>query len=380
MDVMIVALDYPPPPGGIQTITRNLELGLEELGHDVDLLHLQPSTAEPTAADYIPRPRWIHSVDAALHRDFVYAHYVYRHTVDALRAREPDVVHVMHVRNWPAIRAAAEFGVPAVLSTYALELKDEDIAHEAVRSADAVHAISDFTRSLVHHVGRGGNLDVRLIPPSIDVESFQQGDRDSETGPVVALSRFVDRKNIGTVLEAWAELDEQVKDGRRLLLAGDGPNRAELERKASDHDDVEFTGWVTGQDKIDLLSRADLFTLVPSRDGYDVEGFGIVFIEAQASGTPVVGSVHGGVPEAIDDAGLLVEDERNPDAVAEAMRKLLVDPGLRDDCIQAAESRIGTFEIRRVAQAHADVYRDHLEAEEPSRRGPEDVQEASNSP
>lgn len=363
MRVLLVTLDYPPPPGGIQTIVRNLELGLNELGHEVEVLHVDTGDFDWQPNDLIPRPRWLYGTRSITERDFVYLNAVYRRTVEKIKRFDPDVVHAMHVKNWPALVAANERNLPSALSTYALELGNETLAARAVQDADTVHALTQFTASLVRSVAKG-DPQVDIIPPSIDVPEYQAalGEANpvaaAEPTPVVTMARFVARKNIETVVEAWMRLDESVRDGRELVVAGDGPNRAALEALADNRDDIRFLGWVNGVEKRRLLAAADAFAMVPRRDGYDVEGFGIVYIEAQASATPVVGSKHGGAPEAIDNTGLIVDDEDDPDEVAAAIRMVLTDETTRHRCLEAASRRINKFDIEPVARRHVSMYND----------------------
>lgn len=354
--VLLVTPDYPPPPGGIQTIVRNLETGLEDKGQDVSVLHIDPEAFEPQVTDFVPKPRWLYTARSAFTVQFVYLNAVYRNAVERIEEFDPDVVHAMHIRCWPAMVAARERGVPRVLTTYALELEESVLSANAIEEADAVHAISEFTASLVRD-GARNEPEIEVVPPSIDVDAYRQtAETVSKDGTVVTLARFVDRKNIETVVDAWARLPDDVREGRQLVVAGDGPNRDALENRAADLQGVEFPGWVNGADKRRLLARSDVFVMVPRRDEYDVEGFGIVYIEAQASGTPVVGSSHGGAPEAIGDAGIVVEDENDPDEVATAIEALLSDEERKDACIDAATSRIDRFDIPTVTDGILEIY------------------------
>lgn len=354
--VLLITPDYPPPPGGIQTIVRNIEQGLTERGAEVDVLHVDPEDYDRGVEHLLPRPRWWYSPRAAVTGRHVYHQVVYERTRRQIEVGDPDVVHAMHVREWGAIEAARAEGIPVVLSTYALELEEKALARRAIGGSDVVHAISEFTAGLVRK-GVSGDPDVTIVPPSIGVESYRvEKEATRDPVPVVTMARFVDRKNLETVVRAWSRLPTAIRAGRELVVAGDGPNRQRLEEVADGVRDVRFPGWVNGVEKRRLLGAADAFAMVPRRDGYDVEGFGIVYIEAQAAGTPVVGSKHGGAPEAIGDAGIVVDDENDPDEVASALERILTDENTRRRCLDAAASRIGQFDIPAVTERHLATY------------------------
>src|SRR5205807_1605837 len=119
-----------------------------------------------------------------------------------------------------------------------------------------------------------------------------------------------------------------------LLLVGDGPHRAHLEELASEapSGSVTFAGEVSDDELPAHYAACDVFAM-PCRSrwgGLEVEGFGIVFLEAAAAGKPVVAGRSGGADEAMVDeqTGLLVEGAE-PKAVALAVARLLRDPNLR---------------------------------------------------
>lgn len=362
--VLIVTPDYPPPPGGIQMLTRNLEAGLNASGHRTRVVHTDRTAFDADPIDYLPRRRLRYSIKSLVTGNFVYLNAVYRRTRSAITAYDPDVVHSMHAANWPALVAAREHGLPAVLSAYALELGNGAVARKAISQADQIHAISQFTASLVEDVADQRTGDIRIIPPSIDIDALRSAQADASEGTtgntVLTIARFVDRKNIETVIDAWSRLDGQLVEGGELVVVGDGPNRDALVAAGADVTNVRFTGWVDEKEKRRLLAHSDVFVLVPHRFGYDVEGFGIVYIEAQAVGTPVIGSRHGGVPEAIGGAGRVVDDENDPNELADALEDLLSNNERRREFERAAKKRVEQFDVSTVTERHVDAYRQLL--------------------
>jgi len=177
---------------------------------------------------------------------------------------------------------------------------------------------------------------VRLAP-GVDVTFFRPGaggaavrDRLRLTGrPVVTcVSRMVPRKGQDTLIKAWPQIKSQVSDAV-LLLVGDGPYAAQLRRMARrlGVSDIIFTGPVPWPELPGYYDAADVFAMPcrTRRAGLDVEGLGIVYLEASATGLPVIGGDSGGAPDAILDGetGYVVTDVAG---TAARISELLVDP------------------------------------------------------
>lgn len=360
LEVLLVTPDYPPPPGGIQTVVRNLEHGLTDAGHCVEVSHVDPQSYVPVLKDYLPRPQWLYSVRALVTLQFPYQSVVYRAVAEKIDNFQPDIVHALHIRTWGGLVAASERGVPTVLTAHALELEERALAQRAIGAADIVQPVSEFTASLVSDIN--STAETRVIHPSIDVDAYRQVaervDDGSADGPVVTIARLVERKNVGILVEAWELLDDSITDGRELVIVGDGPERDAIESLAMDRNDVRFTGWIDEERKRELLACASAFALIPRRIRFDVEGFGIVYLEAQAAGTSVIGSNCGGVPEAIGDAGIIVDDEDDPDEVADAIETILTDEETRKMYEQNAADRINRFDIPPITEEYISLYED----------------------
>lgn len=189
------------------------------------------------------------------------------------------------------------------------------------RASQLLIANSTNTRWLVEqHLGTR-HPTIRVVEPGVS-DSFFQSEQDARRRSRVAgtplrlltvsrLSSASRRKNVDGMLRAVASLPPGVVAG--YTIVGDGDDRSRLERLAMElgiGDRVRFTGPLRTEDILELYAEADLFMLASSATDRDVEGFGIVYMEASASGVPSLGSRTGGAVDAIVEGknGLLVQD------------------------------------------------------------------------
>jgi len=209
---------------------------------------------------------------------------------------------------------------------------------------DVLTYISDYTRGRLEPA-LGGATRLAQLSPGVDVDRFTP-DADGTVvrrrhglgdGPVVVcVSRLVARKGQDVLLAGWPQVLAR-HPGARLLLVGGGPTEASL-RRAVDRlgvaGSVVLTGAVPTEELPAHYAAGDVFAMPcrTRRAGLDVEGLGMVFLEAAACGRPVVAGTSGGAPEAVQD-GITghVVDPRSPAAVAGAIA------GLLDDAARARE-------------------------------------------
>jgi phosphatidylinositol alpha-1,6-mannosyltransferase len=206
--------------------------------------------------------------------------------------------------------------------------------------ADVLTTISRYTRSRVAATfGPWAALEV--LPAGIDTERFRPDPaaraelrrryRVGDAPLVVCVSRLVARKGQDALIRALPLVRERVP-GARMLLVGDGPGATRLRRLAraggvDEH--VVFTGAVPAADLPAHHAVGDVFAL-PCRTrggGLDVEGLGIVLLEAAAAGLPVVAGESGGAPETVQEGRTgHVVDGRDVASVASVLAGLLADP------------------------------------------------------
>lgn len=208
------------------------------------------------------------------------------------------------------------------------------------RDADVLTTISRYTRGRVA-AAFGPFAALELLPPGVDTVRFRPDPAARAVlrrryglgdAPVVTcLSRLVARKGQDALVRALAPVRARVP-GTRLLLVGDGPAEPRLRRLAAEHEvreHVVFAGAVPAGELAAHHAVGDVFAL-PCRmrgGGLDVEGLGIVLLEAAASGLPVVAGHSGGAPETVQDGrtGHVVPG-RDDRALTAALVDLLGDP------------------------------------------------------
>ena len=293
------------------------------------------------------------------------------------RRRRPDVVHAhFWMSGRAALAAAAPLDIPVVQTFHALGVvqrrhqgaKDtsppERCGEETaiVRNADRILATASDELFELVRLGVDRHR-VAVIPCGVDLEAFKPDgprvDRRRDLHRVVVVSRLVERKGIGNVISALAEVPDC-----ELVIAG-GPGAAEMDGDPEVRrfqrlawslgvaGRVRFLGAVEHDQVPALIRSADVVACVPW-----YEPFGMVALEAMACGVPVVASAVGGLVDTVVDGvtGLHVPP-RQPDQVAQALRTLLDNPGLR-----AAMGSAGVRRARRrygwdvIAQATLAAY------------------------
>jgi phosphatidylinositol alpha-1,6-mannosyltransferase len=209
------------------------------------------------------------------------------------------------------------------------------------RGVDVVTYLGEYTRvRLARAIGDLTTLE--RLPPGVDTNLFRPtvdgsavrrryGLRDRPV--IVCVSRLVRRKGQDSLIRALPRIRQRVRDAA-LLIVGGGPYRSTLEviaREEGVADHVVITGSVPWSDLPSYYAAGDVFAMPcrTRRGGLDVEGLGIVYLEASATGLPVVAGDSGGAPDAVLDGetGFVVPG-RDRDALVDRLTLLLTDSAL----------------------------------------------------
>ena len=254
--------------------------------------------------------------------------------------------HIAMASGTVAMLASALSGVP-----YSLTLHGPDIffaphhwrLDEKIARAAFVACISDFCRSQAMLFSKPADWDrLHIIHCGIDPSRYD-GPPGGD-GPVVFVGRLAAVKGVPLLLEAMDRVCA-ARPAARLVLAGDGPERAAIEAAARDLPHlggaVRFTGYLSQAEIAELLGTASMLVL-PSF----AEGVPVVLMEAMAAGKPVVATQVGGVAELVrDGASGRIVPPGDADALHDAIIALLDDPGAR--------ARMGRAGRRTVTEAFA---------------------------
>ncbi|MFD9965799.1 glycosyltransferase family 4 protein [Amycolatopsis sp. NPDC058986] len=341
---LLVTNDFPPRPGGIQNYLNSL------------------ATRLPADDLVVYAPSWESSTGSHTEFDAEAPFEVVRHPT-SLMLPTPDVLRrakqIMRARECEAVwfGAAAPLallghplrraGARRVLaSTHGHEVGWSMLpgSRQALRrigdTVDVVTYVSKYTRRRFA-AAFGPMAGLELLPSGVDTALYKPdpaareeiraryglGDRPT----VVCVSRLVPRKGQDMLVCLLPELRKRIP-GAALLLVGGGPYRKRLTQAAEAlgvADDVVFTGSVPWAELPAHYNAGDVFAM-PARTrgkGLDVEGLGIVYLEASATGLPVVAGSSGGAPEAVlDEVTGHVVDGRDGGQLLETLAALLADP------------------------------------------------------
>ncbi|MDD5749188.1 MAG: glycosyltransferase family 4 protein [Patescibacteria group bacterium] len=220
------------------------------------------------------------------------------------------------------------------------------------KSPDRITAISSFLADRARRLGVADEK-IQLIPNGVDFSKVPQG-IIQEKNKVVCLARLSWEKGLDYLVKAWPGVISQVPEAK-LVLVGEGDKRKEIEdliKELNIAGSVELKGALPHQEALEQLASAEVF-ICPSL----AEGLGIVFIEAQACGAPVIGTRVGGIPDVIQDNenGLLVE-AKNSEQITEAIVKLLKDEELRKQLSARASVSVRKYDWQPIIDQVRELY------------------------
>jgi glycosyltransferase involved in cell wall biosynthesis len=377
MRVALVPSTYLPSVGGVQIDTHNLAKRLNKMGIDLHIL----AGKKGLPSTYVVEDLNVHSLPFYLFRGTIKSFFAFllRFAICILggffffRKRKPEMVHI-HFLGANAfyimlLHMIMRFKI--VVTLYGtIEAPYKDLARtegyweakilnwtadRVLHQASTIVCISQYLYKKVITIFPDLEPKCKIIPIGVELPNIDQM-KAERSNFILGAGRLTFEKGFDTLIKAFKKVSELFPD-LKLVLAGDGNERACLERivfSSALTDKVVFLGEVKRTRVMELLSECKLF-VVPSRN----EGFGGVILEAMVTGTPIVASAVGGIPELIcnKETGVLVPGD-SVNELTETLISLLCNKELLVHLgLQAQKAVRKKYDWDVIAGEYLQIYR-----------------------
>lgn len=365
-----------PTYGGSGVIATELGKALAKAGHQVHFI----TYSQPQRLDFFNENLYYHEVNIPAYPLFQYAPYesaLSSEMVHVVKFMKLDLLHVHYAIPHASsaylakqILAAQGINIPVITTLHGTDItlvgKDssyEPVVTFSINQSDGITAVSEFLKADTYR-HFAVTKDIEVIPNFIDLERFKRQKKDhfklaicpNGEKLIVHTSNFRKVKRIDDVIMIFHKLRQQVPS--KLLLVGDGPDRARIEKLCMELDmfpDVRFLGKLDAIEEV--LSVADLF-LMPSES----ESFGLAALEALACEVPLITTNVGGLPELnIPGVTGFLSDLGDVDDMVKNAVIILKDENL-STFKENALARAKEFDITRILPLYEKYYESVLEA------------------
>ena len=346
---LVITNDFPPRPGGIQTFVHGLIEGLDPK----DVVVLSSKFKGWQEFDKLQKYKVFRYDTEMLLPTPAVANYAIK------LVKEFDCESVLFGASAPLGLLSAKLKENGIKKTVALTHGHEvgwsftpglkQTFQKIVKDVDKLTYLTKYTfEKIKEAIPESELVKFEQLTPGIDIEMFKPSNKETKEVQdlkhrfriqdkliVACISRLMPRKGQDTLIEIWPEVIKKVPSAH-LLIVGGGPHKQNLHKKAFDlniNSNVTLTGSVPWEQLPTFYASADVFAMpVRTRNfGFDVEGLGIVYLEASASAVPVIAGNSGGAPDAvINEVTGYVLDPKNKNLLVEKIVNLLLNPDLRN--------------------------------------------------
>ena len=353
--------------GGVQEVVLALQEGLKKRGHEAYIITPQPRNYKGPVGDGIILVGGGTSVKTFATAGQIAASVDTDRLDDLLEEYKFDILH-FHEPWVPVLSrqilgrsnainiATFHAALPERFMTRTIERVITPYTKSILKYLDALTAVSPAANSYVSTLT---NQEINIIPNGIDLEkyklSIKGSGKASDKKTILYVGRLEKRKGLKHLLEAYALLKQKCPEFK-LQIAGDGPDRNKLLYYVEDNEisGVEFLGYIDEKTKLSLLQSADIFCS-PALYG---ESFGIVLLEAMASGCVTVAGNNRGYEAVLNNLGQI--SVVNPKDTAEFARRLALlgnNEELRDVWQQWARNEVAKYSYENVVDQYLNVYK-----------------------
>ncbi len=375
METLRIALAsdwYYPKVGGVAVHMHDLALNLRKIGHEVDIVTNQGRTGkeeelrrEGIGLVKIPglvfKGSWVNGTAIAKNASYLIPF-----------ARKYDVIHGQHAFTPLALKfvaAGRKVGAATVLTTHSINFENSfflrllaHITYPYYRyQLSNPHRIIAVSRAAKVFIKKFTKVPVEVIPNGVNTRMFHNGwEKDEikrelgiEGEMVLYVGRIDPRKGLDVLIRAMKDVDGT------LVVAGAGKGLEKMIKVAEEENvrkKVLFLGHVSYGELPRIYGASDVFVL-PSVS----EAFGIVLLEAMASGVPVIGTQVGGIPEIVGGCGILVPPN-DSSALADAINAIINNQNLATKLGRLGRSKVDrVYSWDRIVKRIVEIYREALD-------------------
>lgn len=323
---LLITLEYPPQKGGV----ANYLAGICGVLSDTAVLNVKLSR--------FIWPKWFP---------------VFLKVFRMVRKKRPEIIFVSHILpiGYIALLFKFVFDVPYIVFTHGMDVLmaqknfwKKFWLKKILKNANIIIANSEFTRSEILKLGIKKEKTGVVYPcPNPEIKIIQFNKKTTNKKIILSVGRLIKRKGFDNVIRAMPKILKEIP-GAIYLLVGSGPYKNELEKirdKNNLKKNIIFVDGINDKEMHAYYGMSDVLVMPSRRIDSDVEGFGIVYLEAALFGKPSIAGKDGGMPEAVldNETGFVVDGE-NPDEIANATIKLLKDNELREKMGERARKRV----------------------------------------
>ena len=343
MKVILVTEGYPPKIGGLEKVVYEVAHRLSTNGHDVSVVTIAADTTATFEIDnkikiYRLKIKKIGSAKDAVKNLFLLIKNVFL-LLQIFHKEKPDVANIHYIGYLSSIFYIVNkvVRVPYIASIHGTDIEKTEQNVSKIKKM-LIKKILSGSNCIFSNSGAllktaqkltGNHLVQKsiVIGNGINLSNYKNVFRPSVRDTIIGIGRFVHKKGFDVLIQAFYQIQNE-NEQARLILAGSGPELEKcknLSKSLGIDEKVTFLGFVNNENIQDLFEKAAVFVL-PSR----MEAFGVVLLEAMASGVPIVATATGGIPGIITDGinGTLVPPG-NPDSLAQAILLLLENKDVR---------------------------------------------------
>ena len=363
MRICVVSDAYYPYPSGVTEYAHNLSKSLREKGHSVTILTLHyPGEEKREGVERVGRVVFVPMngtlATVPLLNPITVRSFFDRNIFDVVHLNGPFFPDISH---W-----ALKYSHASCVATF-----HTTGFSKVTIGSELYQKIFPFYRKLKARIGVSPVAvdfikpyipgEYLIVPNGVDMSRFRPTGRKYEDisglkgKKVLFLGRLDERKGLGQLLLAFRLLQKEMD--AHLVIAGTGPRKTTYESYVKEHgltEYIHFLGFIPNKDIPSIYRSCDIYCS-PALGG---ETFGIVLIEAMASGVPVIASNIDGYRQVIEDGknGLLF-DPHSPEDIKQRLLSVLSDSNLRDKLIKQGLGSVKQYEWKRVSERIVEIYK-----------------------